>query len=91
MFTLIPEKSRFYRVKRGQNAREVSISLGQPVLEDLSGGMIIPVNDGYIIHEAGEGETFYSLSQKFGVSEDAVKKANGGVIYPSCKLFIPSR
>lgn len=91
MFALKTEKSRFYRVKRGQSAREVSYALGQPVSGEISGGMIISVNDNYTIYSAKEGESFYTLSQKFGVSEDEIKNANGGVIYPSCKLFIPSR
>jgi len=89
MFTLIEENRPFYRIKRGQSAKEVSDRLCVPVKGESFGGRIIDCGKTYIIYRARPGDSFLSVSEKFGVNETDLEKLNGGVVFPSRKIYIP--
>lgn len=89
MFILSPEKSKFYKVKRGQTKNEVALFLSRPVQGECYAGRIIPAAENFFVYAAEAGETFQSLSKKFSVPESELEKSNGGIIYPGRKLLVP--
>lgn len=91
MFILSAEKSKFYKIKRGQTKREVSLFLSRPIAGECFSGRIIPADTDYTVCIANAGETFFSLSQKWGVPENELKELNGGIIYPGCKILVPHK
>lgn len=90
MFTLVTDRSKFYRVKRGQNAADIENVFGVPVRSAFSGG-IIEIDDAfYSRYIADVGDTYASIAEKFGVDADLLEDVNGGrPVYPTRKLFVP--
>lgn len=89
MFTLESEKNAFFRVKRGQSAREIENVLRVPVREAF-GGAIIAADGEYDLYTAQPSDSYRTVAARFGVDEDRLKKVNGGgVVYPSRRLFVP--
>lgn len=93
MFTLVTDKSKYFRVKRGQVSEEIEKALGAPVIGAAFAGAIIPISDVKLtLYTAGVGDTYRSISLKTGADEATLKKINGGKhIYPTCKLFVPCK
>lgn len=90
MFTLVKEKCKFFRVKRGQSARELERVLLSPVKPEPFAGAIIAVRAGLKIYYAHPGDTFASVAAKFCVAEEELEKLNGGgCIYPTRTIFVP--
>lgn len=93
MFTLVTDKSRYFRVKRGQVSEDIEKALGMPVIGEVFAGEIIPVIDiKLMLYTAAVGDTYRSIALKTGADEATLKKINGGKhIYPTCKLFVPCK
>lgn len=90
MFTLVTEKCKFFRVKRGQSAKEIESVLSTPVGFEPFGGAIIRVHTGLKIYVARPLDTFASVAAKFSVAEDKLIELNGaGAVYPTRKIFLP--
>ena len=91
MFTLVTQKSKFYRVKRGQTKSSVEKELGFPVYGSFFAGKIIPVFEKkFKVYSAAVGDTYKSIAEKFQSDEQELKTFNGGKpVYPTCKIFVP--
>ena len=90
MFTLVTDRSKFYRVKRGQSAQDLEKVFEIPVIGSVFSGRIIEVGDTpYRRYTAEVGDTYRSVALKFGVDENLVREANGGKpVYPTKKIFV---
>ena len=93
MFTLVTDRSRYYRVKRGQTAAEIERSLNTPVNGAAFVGRIIEVRPEHLeIYSVGVGESYRLIALKFGINEDELRKLNGGKpVYPTCRIFVPCK
>ena len=91
MFTLITDRSKYFKVKRGQSAGEIEKVLKTPVAGSVFEGRIIEVCDKNLtLYTAKVGDTYRTVALKFGIGEEELKKANAGkIVYPTCKLFVP--
>lgn len=92
MFTLITQKSKFFKVKRGQTGEEIEKIFSVPVCGEPFGGQIINTEERYSVYTAKVGETYRSIAQQFGLSEAELADINNSKpVYPTCKLFVPVR
>ena len=93
MFTLVTERNKYFRVKRGQTAEEVRKVLKTPVNGVVFAGRIIEVYGGELVeYSAAVGDTYRSGALKFGADEERLKKLNAyKPVYPTCKLFVPCK
>lgn len=92
MFTLITEKSRFFRVKRGQSRDEIEKFFVSPVDGKAFAGRIVEVNGNLSVCTAAVGDTYRTLAAKLGADEDVLKKINyNKPVYPTCKIFYPRK
>ena len=93
MFTLVTDRSKYFRVKRGQSSGEIERVLKTPVCGAAFAGRIIEVAErGLTPYVATVGDTYRSIALKFSADEDRIKKINGfKPVYPTCKLFVPSK
>ena len=90
MFTLVTEKSKFFRVKRGQSAAEIEKTLQTPVCGCPFSGAIVEVKPNLRVYTARVGDSYRTIAQSAGVRENELKSLNGfKPVYPSCKVFIP--
>lgn len=91
MFTLVTDKSRFYRIKGGQSAASVESALCVPVAEEAFAGRIIPVPSvRFTIYTAEVGDTYKRVAEKFSVEESELKTLNGNLpVYPTARIFVP--
>lgn len=91
MFTLVTEKSRFYRVKRGQSAKEIESVLCVPCGEAFCGA-IIEADGDFDVYLVKPCETYRSLAAKFRRGEEELRQANNNrPLYPTQKLFVPRK
>lgn len=82
-------RSKFYRIKSGQTAREVERVFCVPV-NNCFDGAVIALAD-CIAYTVQPFETYASIANKYGTEEEALKNFNGGrPLYPTCKIFIPA-
>ena len=89
MQTLQLDKSKFYRVKKGQTAKQIEKVLSIPANSCFEGAIIAV--DSCSEHIVQPFETYSGIAAKHGVQEDILKNFNGGrALYPSCKIFIPA-
>lgn len=92
MFTLVTDRNKYFRVKRGQSAAELEAALNVPVQGEAFAGRIVEVSDGYVRYTAEVGDTYRTVALKFGADEELLKKTNGNKpVYPTCKLFVPCK
>ncbi len=91
MYELKLARPSFYRVKRGQTAKDISAAFGCPVPEDVAEGDIIELPRGnFFTYSARVGDSYSSIAAKFGVGEAELKELNGGKpVYPTCRICIP--
>lgn len=83
------DRSKYYRIKSGQTAREVEKVLCTPV-NNCFGGAIIALID-CKVHTVQPFETYISIAQRYSVEEEVLKDFNGNrPLYPTCKIFIPT-
>ena len=84
MFTLVTDRSKYFRVKRGQSAEELESELKTPVSGAVFAGRIIEVAPGNFQRYAAQvGDTYGTIALKFG--------AGFKPVYPTCKLFVPCK
>ena len=85
---LILDRRQFYRVKRGQTAREVEKTLAHPANDCFSGAVIAKEScNPYTVQPF---ETYSSIAAKYSLDGEELKKFNGDrPLYPSCRIFIP--
>ncbi len=89
-YSLIAEKNRYYRVKSGQSAAEISSFSGCPVTGDMFGGRIIFLNASYRKHPVQPCESYKSIAEKYGVDEGELRAINSNrALYPMQTIFIP--
>lgn len=82
------EKSRFYRVKKGQTASLIEKTLNIPAGCAFAGA-IIPLRD-FSQYTVQPFDTYASIAASLGIEEERLKEANGNrPLYPSRKIFIP--
>ena len=92
MFTLVTEKSRFFRIKRGQSAQALEKTLQTPVSGAVFAGKIVEVKKNLSVYTAGVGDSYRSVAKKTGVREEVLRKINSDKpVYPTCKIFIPKK
>ena len=91
MFTLVTDKSEYFRVKRGQSRAEVENALSVPVTGKVFAGAIIKAGKRqYARYTAEVGDTYKTVALKFRADEEDLKRINGNKpVYPTCKLFVP--
>lgn len=83
------DKSKFYRIKRGQTAKEAESVLSQPV-DGCFDGKIIPVGvcEKYSVKPF---ESYASIAAAHGLSENVLSDFNfGRALYPTRVIFIPA-
>lgn len=89
MFTLVTDKSPFYRIKRGQSAEEVEKLLSVPCGEAFCGA-IIAADGKFYVYSVKPCETYRSIAEKLGVSRAELEKINfSRPLYPTQRLFVP--
>ena len=93
MFTLITDKSRYFKIKRGQSLNEIERVLNTPVCGNVFAGRIIKVADEpLIVIAAGVGDSYRTIADKYGVSQPHLMELNGNKpVYPTCKIFVPKK
>ncbi|MDE6597433.1 MAG: LysM peptidoglycan-binding domain-containing protein [Clostridia bacterium] len=93
MFTLVTDRSKYFRVKRGQSAAEIESTLNTPVTGCAFAGKIIPVSEKNLRRYVAQvGDTYRTIALKFGADENELKKANNfKPVYPTCKVFVPCK
>lgn len=91
MFTLVTERGRYFRVKRGQSSAEIFKELQIPVNDAVFAGEILAVpQTGFSVYRACVGDTYKSVALKFGVDCETLKNLNAcRPVYPTCKIFVP--
>lgn len=91
MFTLVTDRNKFYRVKRGQSAGDIESFFEIPVRGAAFSGEIIEIGETfYSRYVADVGDTYRSIADKFGVDVSVLEEVNGGKpVYPTRKLFVP--
>ena len=91
MFTLITDRSRYFKFKRGQSSGEVEKVLNTPVCGKVFAGRIIKVADERLtIVTAEVGDSYRTIAAKYGTAESHLKEINGSKpVYPTCKIFVP--
>lgn len=92
MFMLLKDKVKFFRVKRGQQARDIERELNIPVKFCVFSGMIIEIdNNLYIRYVAEVGDTYESIAEKFCVKKSILEQVNCNTpVYPTEIIFIPN-
>ena len=91
MFTLVTDRSKYYKVKRGQSAAEIERELKIPARCAFAGA-VIPVYGGLTVYRADVGDTYRTVAVKFKTDEARLREINGGKpVYPTCKLFVPCK
>ena len=92
MFTLVTDRSKYFRVKRGQSSAEIERVLKTPANAAFAGAIIEVAESGLMQYCAVVGDTYQSIALKFSTDEDKLKKLNRGKpVYPTCKLFVPCK
>ena len=83
------DRSKFYRVKRGQTAKQIEKVLSVPANSCFDGAVIVVENCSE--YSVQPFETYSSVAAKLRVQEDILKNFNGNrPLYPSCKIYIPA-
>ena len=93
MFTLITDRSRYFKIKRGQSSGEVEAVLNTPVCGKAFAGRVIKVSDERLVRiSVGVGDNYRTIAEKYGVAEPHLKEINGArPVYPTCKIFVPKK
>ena len=93
MFTLITDRSRYFKVKRGQSRKDIEGVLNTPVREEPFAGRIIKVEEEPIFAVTADvGDSYRTIAVNHGVPELYLKELNGNKpVYPTCKIFVPKK
>lgn len=89
MFTLVTDRSKFFRVKRGQSEREIEKTFRIP-LSGVFDGAILGVEGSYTAYTAKPGDSYQKIAERFGLGEEELRKINfDRPVYPTRILYIP--
>ena len=93
MFTLITDRSRYFKVKRGQSSGEIEGVLNTPVCGKTFAGRIVKVAEEPLITVTADvGDSYRTIAAKYGVSQSHLEEINGSKpVYPTCKIFVPKK
>ena len=91
MFTLCLERSKYFRVKRGQTRAEIEEVLKTPIDGELYSGRIITLCTRDVdVYSAKVGDNYRIIAEKFAADEEELKRLNKNKpVYPTCKVFVP--
>ena len=91
MIALYLERGLYLRVRKGVQKRDIERAFAFPVNAEVYDGAVIPVlpePSGYCY--ALVGDSYSSVAQREGISEEELKKLNGfSPIYPTKKIWLP--
>lgn len=68
---------------------DVESTYNVPVCCELYAGLIIETGEPKCSIYAEAGETFSSISKRLRCGEEKLRELNGGVIYPTKRIWIP--
>ena len=92
MFTLVTDRCEYYKVKRGQGAKEIENTLFTPAGEVFCGAVIAVSRQKLAAYSVKPAETYKSIAGKFSCGEEELKKLNNDrPLFPTCKLFVPCK
>ena len=93
MFTLITDRSKYFKVKRGQGLKEIEGVLNTPVCGEPFAGRIIKVAEVPLFTVTADvGDSYRTIAQKYGVPQSRLMEINGcKPVYPTCKIFVPKK
>ena len=90
MFTLVSERRKYFRVKRGQSREDIELALCTPVGGEAFSGRIVEAENSFTVYTAKPGDSYGTVAINFGASESELKKINGDrAVYPTRRLFVP--
>lgn len=89
MFLLQLERGKYLRIRKGVKAEQIEKAFSIPVIGELSQGMIVEIGKQKRFKYAVAGESFKTLAKMYGCDETELKKINGGIIYPTKRIWIP--
>lgn len=91
MFTLITDRSRYFKVKRRQSRGEIETALKTPVIGEAFAGRVIEVYEKELTAVSADvGDSYRTIAEKYGADEELLKKINGlRPVFPTCKIFVP--
>lgn len=91
MFTLITDRSKFFRVKRGLSVSDIEKTFNIP-LSEVFEGAVIEIGSKYEVYTAVPGDTYKGIAEKFGVDAETLRKINSDrPVYPTRRLYIPCK
>ncbi len=92
MFTLVSDRSKYFRIKCVATRAEIEKELGCPVFGEIFTGGIVELGERMRTIRTGPHDTYKTISQRLKIDEEELKKANNfKPLYPSCRLFIPCK
>lgn len=92
MFTLVSDRSKYFRVRRSMSAAEIEAVLGFPVFGEVFTGRIIEMREKMTVYTVRPAESYSSISKRTGIAEEELKEINNHKpLYPSCRLFVPCK
>ena len=93
MFTLITDRSRYFKVKRGQSVGDIEGVLNTPVCGKVFAGRIVKVAEEQLTAiTATVGDSYRTIAERYGISQARLAEINGGKpVYPTCKIFVPKK
>ncbi len=89
MFLLQLERGKYLRVCKGVTAKQIERTFEIPVIGEVCKGMIVEIGKQKRFKYAIAGESFKSLAESYGCDEAELKEINGGIIYPTKRIWIP--
>lgn len=91
MFTLVTDNAKFLRMRRGASKTQLEARLSRPV-GNVFTGAIVERGEELSTYKVKPLETYFSIAEKFGVSEEELKSVNfSRQIYPTCKIYVPCK
>lgn len=85
---LVLDRRLFYRVKKGQTAREIEKTLCIPANACFAGQVM--VIEECLVYTVQPFETYRTIASKYGKDADTLQKFNNSrPLYPTCKIYIP--
>lgn len=87
MFTLIADRPLFLRIKKGMTVRAAEELFSCPVSFSCEGQIVPLTKFPCNVYIAEVGDDFSSVASAVGCDKGALRELNGGIIYPTRKIF----
>ena len=82
------DKSRYYRIKRGQMISEVEKVLSCPVKNNFAGAVVYAEN--CLVYTVRPFDNYASIAAAYNIDEEKLKAFNfGRILYPTRIVYIP--